>query len=333
LRYEPQTGKPVAEHLKFERYCWFDRQVREGRYPNATSLAHHFEICNKTAQRTIEFMRDRLGSPLEYDPHHKGYYYTDHSFTLPSCQVTQNELLAILLARNLLAESAGGFISRSIQSFGHKLFAATGEFGLDGHSIDTAFSAIWHSYTPAEGETFRLVAKSLIESRQLSFQYFSPSKNEITIRHVRPAHLQHYMGSWVLLACCIERSDWRQFYLGRMSEVHLTDATFPPMPASDWQNHLHGAFGIFQGGEPQEVVLQFNPYRARWLRHEIWHPDQLMEQQPDGSLILRFVVTDFREVKLRILQYGADVEVIAPEELRDEIRGEIGRMVELYAGG
>jgi len=323
----------VAEHLKFERYCWFDRQVRDKRYPNATSLANHFEINCKTAQRTIEFMRDRLGSPLEYDPHHKGYFYTDQSFTLPSCQVTQNELLAILLARNLLKGSAGGVISQAIQSFGRKLFAATGEFGFDESSIDTAFSAIWHGYTPAEGETFRLVAQSLIKSRQLSFHYFSPSKNENTTRLVRPVHLQHYMGSWVLLARCIERDDWRQFYLGRMTQVQLIDTTFPPIPVSYWQNHLQGAFGIFQGGHPQEVVLRFNPYRARWLRHEIWHPDQVMEEQPEGSLILRFIVTDFREVKLRILQYGADVEVVAPERLRDEILGELGRMVKLYGGG
>lgn len=55
-----------------------------------------------------------------------------------------------------------------------------------------------------------------------------------------------------------------------------------------------------------------------------------MEEQPDGSLVLRFKVTDFREVKLRILQFGADVEVIAPEELRDEILAELGRMVKVY---
>jgi hypothetical protein len=29
--------------------------------------------------------------------------------------------------------------------------------------------------------------------------------------------------------------------------------------------------------------------------------------------VLRFMVTDFRQVKLRILQYGADVEVVAPQ--------------------
>ncbi|ABA88208.1 hypothetical protein Pcar_0955 [Syntrophotalea carbinolica DSM 2380] len=322
----------MAEHLKFERYCWFDCQVRNGRFPNASTLAHHFEICTKTAQRTIDFMRDRLAAPLEYDAHRKGYFYTDQSFTLPSSRCTQNELLAILLARNLLADSADGVISRSIQSFGRKLFAATGAFGLDEKKIDTAFSAIWHGYTPAEGEIFRQVAEALIHSRQLTFYYFSPSQNRTTLRLVEPVHLQHYMGSWILLARCTERCDWRKFFLGRMSQVRLTDIPFTPPPPGYWQDHLAGAFGIFQSGHPQEVVLRFNAYRARWLRHEIWHPKQIMEEQADGSLILRFVVTDFREVKLRILQYGADVEVLAPEGLRDEILGEIGRMVKVYGG-
>lgn len=323
----------MADHLKFERYYWFDRKVRDEHYPNAACLARHFEICDRTARRAITYMRDRLSAPLEYDPSRKGYYYTDTSFSLPSPQITQNELLAILLARNLLAGSAGGIISQAIQTFGRKLFAATSEFGLDQARIDAAFSAIWHGYTPAEGETFRRVAEALIQQRKLAFDYFSPADNRISQRLVDPVHLQHYMGSWVLLALCNERRDWRKFLLGRMSAVQIQEDSFPPVPPSYWQQHLAGAFGIFQGGHPQEVVLHFNAYRARWLRQELWHPDQIMQEQPDGSLILRFMVTDFREVKLRIMQYGAEVEVLEPTGLRDEIFAELGRMVRLYDQG
>ncbi len=323
----------MADHLKFERYYWFDHKVRDGGYPNAECLAQRFEICNRTARRTIDYMRDRLSAPLEYDKSRKGYYYTDASFSLPSPQITQNELLAILLARNLLAGSAGGIISQTIQTFGRKLFAATSEFGLDQERIDAAFSAIWHGYTPAEGETFRRVADALINKRKLAFDYFSPSGNRTSQRLVDPVHLQHYMGSWVLLAHCNQRHDWRKFLLGRMSAVHIQEDAFPPFPPACWQQHLQGAFGIFQSGDPQEVVLRFNAYRARWLRQELWHPDQIMEEQPDGSLILRFKVTDFREVKLRIMQYGAEVEVLAPTGLRDEICAELGRMVRLYDQG
>ena len=66
----------------YERFVWFDNQVRGRKYPNATSLAGAFEISAKTAQRDIDFMRDRLLCPLDYDPGQKGYCYDDERFSL-----------------------------------------------------------------------------------------------------------------------------------------------------------------------------------------------------------------------------------------------------------
>jgi predicted DNA-binding transcriptional regulator YafY len=323
----------MADHLKFERYYWFDRQVRRGVFPNAATLARRFEISAKTAQRTIDYMRDKLAAPLEYDGHRKGYFYTVSGFTLRPFEVSQNELLAVLLAQNLLSGSAGGVISRSIRSFGRKLFAATGAMGLSEERIGEAFSAVWHGFAPAEAETFRTVADALVQRQRLAFHYFAPSTNERTERLVEPHHLQHYMGGWVLLARCLERDGWRKFHLGRMREVRLAAQPFTPRPPSEWQGELSGAFGIFQGGAPVRVVLRFNSFRARWVRDELWHAEQRVEELPDGALLLSFPVADFREVKLRILQFGADVEVVEPLELRREVAQEIGRMGELYRGG
>ncbi len=58
----------------YERFVWFDHQVRTKKHPNATSLAGAFEISTKTAQRDIDFMRDRLLCPLDYDSSKKGCY-------------------------------------------------------------------------------------------------------------------------------------------------------------------------------------------------------------------------------------------------------------------
>lgn len=327
----------MAEHVKFERYYWFDRQVREERFPNAQTLAERFEISVKTAQRTIDYMQDHLGAPLEYDPSRRGFFYVE-SFVLPPLQVSQNEMLAILLAQNLLAGSAGGVLSRSIRTFGRKLFAATGNLGLSEIRIDEAFSAVWHGFAPAEAETFRTVADSLIQRKELIFRYFAPSTNEQTERCVEPHHLQHYMGGWILLAYCLDRGDWRKFHLARMQELKLSRQSFTPRPPAQWQPQLHGAFGIFQGGPPVQVVLRFNPFRARWIRDELWHPDQSIREETDGSVLLSldgsvllsFPVTDFREVRLKVLQFGADVEVLEPADLRREIWEEIGRMSEIY---
>lgn len=102
----------------YERFIWFDSQVREKKYPNTTALANRFETSIKTAQRDIDFMRDRLYCPLDYDSSQKGYHYGDNTFTLPMVYLSSGELSSLLVARKILQDVGGGYLdlkSRFIQ--------------------------------------------------------------------------------------------------------------------------------------------------------------------------------------------------------------------------
>ena len=99
----------------YERFVWFDDQVRVKKYPNATSLSGQFEISTKTAQRDIDFMRDRLLCPLDYDSSQKGYYYDDETFSLPMVYLSSEELSALLIARKMLQDISGGSIGMKSQ--------------------------------------------------------------------------------------------------------------------------------------------------------------------------------------------------------------------------
>jgi predicted DNA-binding transcriptional regulator YafY len=66
------------------------------------------------------------------------------------------------------------------------------------------------------------------------------------------------------------------------------------------------------------------------VREQLWHPTQELRATPEGGVDLTFPVADFREVKMMILQFGGDVEVLTPEALRDEIGAEVARMREVY---
>ncbi len=299
-------------------------------FPNATTLAVEFECDKKTAQRAIDFMRDRLHAPLKYDAVKRGYLYTNNSFELPSLQVSQEELLSILLAQHILSQSAGGSISALINRFGKRLFVKMGDLGLDEERMKEVFSATWNEYAPAEGVVFQKVTKALLESRVLEFSYTSPRDQQTIQRTVEPHHLQHYMGSWTMIGFCRLRKDWRKFMLSRMTELTLSSELFKSQPKSAWQNQLEGGFGIFQGGELTPVKLRFNPFRAAWIREQIWHPQQTITELADGSLDMSFPVYKFHEVKMKILQFGGDVKVLEPLELRDEISEEIEKMGRIY---
>ena len=57
-------------------------------YPSTAVLAKDYleyagdEFSAKTFQRDIEYLRNE-NAPIEYDPHKKGYYYTDDTYQLP----------------------------------------------------------------------------------------------------------------------------------------------------------------------------------------------------------------------------------------------------------
>ena len=98
----------------YERFVWFDDQVKGKKFPNATSLAEKFEISTKTAQRDIDFMRDRLLCPLYYDSSQKGYYYDDETFSLPMIYLSSEEVSSLLIARKMLQDISGGPIGDEI---------------------------------------------------------------------------------------------------------------------------------------------------------------------------------------------------------------------------
>jgi predicted DNA-binding transcriptional regulator YafY len=322
----------MGENQRLVQFQWFDQQVKAGKFPNAVTLAHQFETVQKTAQRAITYFRDQLNAPLEFDASRKGYFYPDNAFAaVPAIEPTQEEMLAILVAQNILAGSAQGAISQQIKSFGRKLFGKNGLFGVTENRFRQAFSSSWNEYAPAQGPVFKRVMTALVQTRFLTVSYTSPVDQIPKERTVEPHHLQHYKGSWRLIAFCHLRREWRSFMLSRMRDVHISDKSFVPKPRERWKKQLEGGFGIFQGKPLTPVRLHFNAFRAPWIREQIWHPSQELEALSDGSLILSFPVCDFHEVKMRVLQFGGDVVVLQPEELKREIQEEARVIMQNYS--
>jgi len=317
--------------LILERFQWFDGQIRKDRFPNASTLANQFEIAPKTAQRTIEFLRDRFGAPLGFNASRRGYCYTDAGYELPRLFASQEELLAVLMAQHLLSKNDGGLIAKNLSRFTQKFLTDAHCRNLPRAMLSEAFSAVWHGYAPVHPDIFQAVVTALTDTRFLSFSYTSPRTDGTTRRLVEPHHLQNYMASWVLIAWCHDQKAWRKFYLSRMQAPELPSRTFTRRPRESWHPLLEETFGIFQGADPMEVTLRFTPFRARWIREQLWHPSQKITNLAGGGLELSFPVADFREVKMKILQFGADVKVIKPAALREEIREEIHKMTSLYA--
>ena len=320
----------MGDQIFLERFVWFDNEARRSRFPNATSLARQFEIASKTAQRSIEYFRDRLRAPLEYHHSSKGYFYTDPSFQLPVLRITEEELLALLISRKLLTEASAGPLADELASVSQRLGSLL-TASLPGRTRpEEAFSFRWKNINPTDPLAFEVVASALLQGRQLTFCYYSPASSSCTTRTVEPHHLVNYMGNWYLVAFCHLRNEWRPFMLGRMSLCQIEAATFESRPVEEWQPQLHDTYGIFQNKESFDVVLRFTPERARWVKNEIWHEAQKEEIQEDGSLLRTITASHEAEIMMEILKHGSHVEVLEPGWLREKVVEEMRGAVKNY---
>jgi hypothetical protein len=64
-----------------ERMTRVHEELKGKRFPNCKSLSAALEVSVKTIQRDIDFMRDRLGLPIDYDQRRFGYFY----YAEPQC--------------------------------------------------------------------------------------------------------------------------------------------------------------------------------------------------------------------------------------------------------
>jgi predicted DNA-binding transcriptional regulator YafY len=314
----------------YERFIWFDSKVRLKRYPNATRLAEEFEISGKTAQRDIEFMRDRLNCPLLYDQAKRGYCYEDETFSLPLMYLSSAELSSLIIARKLLQDISGGYMADDIGSAVSKITSIIKKHTAKPDVIDEAMSFHLIEYAPAPEDVFRTVLEACLRKKTLLFIYSSPSRAEATERRVDPYHLLNYMGTWHVVGHCHTRQGIRDFRINRIQRPKILGESFSLRHNFCFRDYFRSSFGIYKGKHAQQVVLRLSPEKARWIGDQIWHRDQKATVLDDGSMELSFPVADFSEIAREVLKHGAGVEVLRPESLRQAIKTEAKKILKIY---
>ncbi|SMC27943.1 Predicted DNA-binding transcriptional regulator YafY, contains an HTH and WYL domains [Desulfacinum hydrothermale DSM 13146] len=309
-----------------ERIFWFYGQLKKNAYPTAARYRERFEISMSTFKRDLAFLRDRLGAPIEYDRHRRGYFLTDASFELPPFWFNAHQLLFVLgLCRQMTR--AVHPLPREILDFRRRVEALLAmHFGP---RILQAVSFENVEWSRCDTHILETLVEAILKRRRLCILYHTGYSGKTARREVEPYRLHNYRGTWHLVAFCHYRNEPRIFMLSRMEEAHLLTDGFD-RPRFDVAAFLDTAFGIYRGGSLQKAVLRFSPAIARIIRDQIWHQDQEMLLEPDGSLVLTVPVADLTEIRRHALQYGADVEVLEPEELRRQVREEAAQILARY---
>lgn len=347
-----------------ERIVRIDWVLRHCHYPGLERIARELESaslsCSRpTIERDIAHMRDDMHAPIavgvadvadsERMTGRRQYYYfySDPTWQLGDVLVKKDDLIAISLARQLLKNVVGVPDAVELSATYDKLLGLADE-GIRKEVEGQAFAPIVFaspSGPAVRPEVWRNVLQAIRQRKMLQIRYenrWDPKKKGV--RRISPACIVNLLGRWYVLGTAqLQDDSLRQYDLARIRSATITKVTATPPKDIDVEEALKNTFGRFIG-DPNvlvDVTLRFAPRVAPLIMDTSFHARQEREVQPDGSVNLTFPVTPvgadpswrYHHVVSWILSWGADVEVLGPDELRQRVAEQVSRLSGMYRKG
>jgi predicted DNA-binding transcriptional regulator YafY len=306
-----------------ERIYYFHEELKNSRYPNATSLVSQFEISPATARRDISYLRERLLAPIAFDQLKNGFYYTQEGFGLPFEKSPKIIFLLGMLSK--IADEAGLGSLEEVRSLEKRLSELV--FPEYSKLVD-AIHCEWVEVESIQPDIFEAIIEATVTRKTLQVRYRSAQAAE-SERVLEPVRLVSYQGRWYLLSFCRLRQDMRLFHIARILDAVPGKETFKRQSEDNYNSYLNSAFGIFKGEALFNATILFTSTAAELVRHQRWHRDQRIEEVERGVL-MHLPVNDDRELLMKILQYGSMAKVIAPDELRQRVHREAQAIAAQY---
>jgi predicted DNA-binding transcriptional regulator YafY len=315
------TSPTLHARPPLERMLRIHQAIQAGDYPNAARLAETLEVSTKSVHRDLEFMRDRLELPLEFDRSRWGYHYTEEVNAFPTVQITEGELFALVVAEKALQQYRGTSFEKPLLSAIRKMEQSLPDtISLNLSEVEQTISFRTRAEPILDLAIFDALAKATAARQQLELAYRKPGRQQSEPRLVDPYHLANINGEWFLFAYDHLRHDIRTFVPARIKSIRPTGKTFRRSQHFSLEQRLRDSFGVHSGDGAFEVVLRFNEQVADYIREKKWHDSQQLRELKNGGVELRLKLSSLLEVERWVLSWGGNATVLRPRDLAESVK-------------
>ena len=286
------------------------------------------EEAMEVGRRTAERMRDSLRTLFDM-PEPKRDEDGRKRFRLPPGSLRglgelpmKEELIELANCAAMLRANGHHTRAAKIESLDHKVRAAMGR-ALS--SVDADVDALRRAELttirvgPRPVEAPELVAQireAIMATKAVRFRYSGGSRQG-EWREVHPYGLilerENYLVGADLGSDPSELP--RKFRLDRISEFDLMKNASWNFEPFDMDEYVKRSFGIYQD-DVEDVVLRVLPAGVDQARRWIFHPTQQIEDNNDGSILVRFRASGMRELCWHLFTWGDQLEIVEPDRLR-----------------
>lgn len=309
----------------------------------ALLLAHPEGLSQAEIARRLGVHRSTISRYLPDLPKHiyvddldGGRWKVDRSANLINVRFNLHEATAIHLAARLLAgclDRQNPYAASAIRKLGvalERLAPLISQHVI--HSADAIDESAQRN-DPAYLQALQSLTLAWAEGRVVRLWHHRNKEEPAHVYTLAPYYIEpSAVGrSTYVIGWCEPVAALRNFKIERIERAELLEERYTIPPDFEPDRLLENAWGIwFTESEPVEVVLKFNRRVANRLGETRWHRTEQVTELEDGSLLWQACVAEPQEMMPWIRSWGADVEVLKPEELRQRVAEEMRAAAALY---
>jgi predicted DNA-binding transcriptional regulator YafY len=299
------------------------------------ALIEEHGFARSTLTRLIAALRDKLNAPIINDPDRGGYRYNaaEGHHHLPGLWFTSDELHALITLDRLLQTLQPGLLDEHLRPLRERVNQILHTEHLGSGEAQKRIRILSMATRAQHLHHFQTVAGAVLQRKRLVIGYYSRDRDETSQREVSPQRLTHYRDNWYLDAWCHDKKALRIFAVECIRQAGVLNKPAKAVPESTLNKELGSAYGIFAGQPVATAILRFTARRSRWVADETWHPQQQSRWLDDGRYELCVPYSNDKELIMDILKYGADVEVMEPDDLRKAVQNQLETAADKYRAG
>jgi proteasome accessory factor C len=229
--------------------------------------------------------------------------------------LTPGEVAALSAAVRALAEGPAAAMARDARGVLDKIVALAGAPVREALARIDARIAVGAGLGVSD-PLWTVVLEGLRTHRELEIEYLTASRDELTLRTVRPWSIVGREGYWYLHAYCLARGEGRVFRLDRIVTARVTATSFVPPPPGT--TTPEPTVERVTDRQRPDIEVRFDAAVADWVRER--HPDRPTRELPDGAIAVSLPWQSQTFLAGWVLSFSGRAVVLAPQDMRRLVR-------------
>lgn len=175
------------------------------------------------------------------------------------------------------------------------------------------------------------VMQAMTDGFKIKISYQKYTSSGASVYTLLPYAVKEADRRWYVVGYCEERSGMRVFGLDRVKNLEICTESFRIPKDFDIEELYATSFGIYLPEGPGRLVtFRTDETEARFLRDLPIHRSQKEEFSDGGFVTFSIFVCPNRNLIMEFCKRGSKIEVLSPEDVREQVRSELRAAADLY---